>query len=277
VSTSVMGSEPKLATRLVPISSIQKEPRAGIGIALDPGAVAAFSDLMLAGVIFPPIRVWWDGDTYWLSHGWHRLASAEQAGLAEIICEVYIGTLSDAQWDSYPSDTGRALRLSLAETRNVLALALQHPIAATLSAAQIRKHLGVFESAVRLRRTSQYPTGGENVVRRVDISDGVVLDAIRNIHANLGSDLNVAKLARQIGTSPSNLRRRFREAKQPSPHAMFADFRMERARELLSTSHLTLKEIADQVGYRRPSAFGRAFLRAWGVPPGELMRRLRAS
>jgi AraC-like DNA-binding protein len=230
---------------------------------------------MRRGITFPPIRVWRDAETYWLSHGLHRLASAELAGLAEIACEVHFGALSDAQWDSYAFDTGGVPRLTLAETRKVHALALQHPTAATLGDSQIASHLGISESGLRLRRKDLILRREEIEAHTSDISDGTVLDAIRYIRANLGFELNVAELARRVGASAPNLRRRFRDAKQSSPHATLTDFRMERARELLSTKQLTLKEVAGQVGYRTPSAFGRAFLQAWGIPPGQLMRRRR--
>src|ERR1700677_1987369 len=124
MSTAVMGGgaiEPEI--RSVPISSIQKEPRLKNGIALDPGRVAAFADLMRAGVTFPPIRVWRDGDTYWLADGLYRLNAAEQAGTTELLCEVRTGTLSDAEWHSYGSSRIHALWLSPGELRNLLASA----------------------------------------------------------------------------------------------------------------------------------------------------------
>jgi transcriptional regulator GlxA family with amidase domain len=146
-------------------------------------------------------------------------------------------------------------------------------MAGALSDAQIASHLGVARSFVRYwrKRLSSKCT----VALTGNIPDEIVLNAVKYMHANLGSDLNVAKLARQVGTSPPNLRRRFREAKQLGPHALLTDLRMERARELLYTSHVTLKEIAYQLGYRRPDEFSRAFARVHGITPSE-WRQARA-
>jgi transcriptional regulator GlxA family with amidase domain len=110
-----------------------------------------------------------------------------------------------------------------------------------------------------------------------EISDEFVPRAISYMRLNMGADLSVLKLARHVGVSAPQLSRRFRNANQPSPSAMLTGIRMERARELLIAHDLTLKEIADQVGYRALSAFGRAFLRAWGVPPGRLRRSRNSS
>ena len=267
MSTSVMGGAPEPETRPVPVSSIQKEPRATNGITLDPGRVSAFSDLMRTGVVLPPIRVWQDGDIHWLSDGLHRLAAAEWALIGELLCEVHAGTFSDAQWDSFASIGTQVTRLSPAEMPNFLALVLQHPRAATLSDARVAKHLGVATSFVRYWRKRPMPLRAEGVVRMTDISDEVVLKAIHYMRANLGLDLSVPKLARQIGVSASHLTRRFRLALQSSPKDLLTDLRMDKARELLSNSDLTLKQIAAQLTYGRADEFGRAFARVHGIGP----------
>jgi AraC-like DNA-binding protein len=267
MSTSAMSRAPEPETRPVPITSIQKEPRATNGIALNPGRVAAFSDLMRAGAMFPPIKVWRDGDIYWLSDGLHTLAAAEQAGMTDPPCEVCLGTFSDAQWDSYGSNRIHASPHSPAEMRNFLALALQHPIAATLSDAQIASHLGVATSFVRYWKKRLPPKGAGHAAPIKEISDEIVRKAVRDMPANLASDLNVRKLARQIGVSASHLRRRFRLTGGSGPKAMLTDLRMERARELLTATDLSTKEIACQLAYRRADEFSRAFARVHGTAP----------
>jgi AraC-like DNA-binding protein len=262
----VMGTtlEPKVHS--LPISSINKEPRNQHRLPLDPEKVGTFLYCMRKAVTFPPLNVWWDRETYWLSDGLHRLAAAEQNCMAHLQSKVHAGTFSDAQWDSYGSNRIHALPLSLVETRNFLALALQHPVAATLSDEQIASHLGVVTSFLRYWKKRLPATAG-HVASIENISDEMVGKAVRYMRANLASGLNINKLARQIGVSAPHLRRRFRLAGQSSPKAVFDDLRMERAQELLSTTDLSVKEIVGQFGYKRVSAFGRAFLRAWGVSP----------
>jgi hypothetical protein len=118
-------------------------------------------------VQFPPVRVWWDGEHYWLTDGFHRLAAAEHAKRTEILCELHSGTLSDAQWDSYAANTTHGLRRAPAETQNVISLALQHGNAARLSNIQVAKHLNISEITIRRWRKRLSSTGAEDAVRIV--------------------------------------------------------------------------------------------------------------
>ena len=49
-------------------------------------------------VTFPPVVVYFDGKTYWLVDGFHRVAAYRLAGRMEIDCLVIEGTKADAQW-----------------------------------------------------------------------------------------------------------------------------------------------------------------------------------
>jgi hypothetical protein len=65
--TSTVHSEPE--TQLILISSIRRDGETQHRTAANPGVVVEYSELMRAGVVFPPIRVWWDGSEFWLSDG----------------------------------------------------------------------------------------------------------------------------------------------------------------------------------------------------------------
>jgi AraC-like DNA-binding protein len=221
--------------------------------------------------------VWRDGCAYWLADGLHRLAAAEKAAMIELLCEVHAGTLSDAEWDSYGPGRIGTLPFSLAEMRNFLAPALRHPHAAALSDVQIASHLGVATSFILYWKNRLCQQRAGSVPRIEGVTDEIVLKAVRYLRANLGSTLNVTKLARSIGVSPPHLRRRFRLAAQSSPQDVFTGLRMERARELLTGGDLSVKQIAAELGYKRSAAFGRVFVRFWGVPPAELRRCYHSS
>src|SRR4051794_15360987 len=88
-------------TRLIPIASVRTDGQTQHRIATSQALVAKYAELMRDGVIFPPVRVWWDGAEYWLTDGFHRLAAAQGLGMQEILAEIHNGTLAAAQWDSY--------------------------------------------------------------------------------------------------------------------------------------------------------------------------------
>ena len=89
---------------------------------------------------------------YWLSDGFQRVAAAETAGRTQIAAEVFHGSLSDAQWDSYAANATHGSRRSWAETRAVIRLAVEHSKSANLSNVQIAKHLHLSEATVRRGR-----------------------------------------------------------------------------------------------------------------------------
>src|SRR5215469_2082218 len=66
-----------------------------------------------------------------------------------------------------------------------------------------------------------------------------------------------------------SLRHRFRKLFGTSPQAMLIRLRMERAKDLLRTSMLSVKEIAQELGYSRQHDLTRAFHKYTGTSPSE--------
>lgn len=75
------------------------------------------------------------------------------------------------------------------------------------------------------------------------------------------------RLARSLAVSPSTLGRRFREAAGLTPMRALERARVRRGAELLAGTRAGVLEIALEVGFRSPSAFARAFRRAYGAAP----------
>jgi AraC-like DNA-binding protein len=74
-----------------------------------------------------------------------------------------------------------------------------------------------------------------------------------------------------FGLNPSHdsLRHRFRKIFGISPQRMLIQLRMDRAKELLRTTELSVKEIAHEVGYTRQHDLTRAFHKHTGTSPRE--------
>lgn len=83
-----------------------------------------------------------------------------------------------------------------------------------------------------------------------------------------------ASLAKDIGLSDRQLRRRFRHVYGKTPRRYLVEVRLQRAEELLRTTDLGIEQIAQAVGYQNVAAFDRTFKRAFGVTPSELRDRL---
>jgi len=121
------------------------QPRATI----DFETVFDYMDAMADGANFPPVVVFYDGASYWLADGFHRVKAAEQAGSDEIACDLHQGTQQDAQWYSFSANKTNGLRRTNDDKHRAVTAALGHPNGAQLSNRQIAAHVGVDEGTVR--------------------------------------------------------------------------------------------------------------------------------
>ena len=155
---------------------------------LDPHVVADYAKLMEEGVQFPPVRVWFDGEIYWLSDGFHRVAAAEQLQASKISAQIFEGSFTDAQWDSYGSNVTHGLRRTREDVELIVGRALGHPNGIQWSTNQIAKHVGVPETTIRRWRKHLSSSGGED--QRLAIRAGVTY-SIKT--ANIGKTPNHAR------------------------------------------------------------------------------------
>ncbi len=94
--------------------------------------------------------------------------------------------------------------------------------------------------------------------------------------ARLDGDVALEELAQECGLSRSHFARAFKKTTGKPPHRWLVEQRLERAREMLQKSTLSLGAIADACGFADQSHFSRSFSAATGVTPRE-WRRLRQS
>jgi len=153
--------------RMVPIASMRGDGQTQHRMAVNPAIVAEYAALMRAGVEFPPVRLWWDGESYWLADGFQRVAAAKSVGLTQLAAEIRLGTLREAQWDSYAANGAHGVRRTPEETQRVIRLALRHPNGAAMSNVQIAKHLHIPEATLRRWRNKVSSPRDEDTARLV--------------------------------------------------------------------------------------------------------------
>ena len=88
----------------------------------------------------------------------------------------------------------------------------------------------------------------------------------RCLHRRIG----VADYARAVNLSPSRFAHVFCEATGLPPARYLQALRLDRARQLLERSFLSVKEVMAQVGYSDPSHFSRDFSRHHGMAPSRV-------
>ena len=91
--------------------------------------------------------------------------------------------------------------------------------------------------------------------------------AIAYMDQEYANNPNLDQIARQVHLAPKYFQRKFATAFQITPHEYLTRKRMNKARELLLNSLLSIKEIALQLGYNNQFYFSRAFRRHFGCNP----------
>lgn len=87
------------------------------------------------------------------------------------------------------------------------------------------------------------------------------------IEDDLCREVSLVELARHVNLSPSRLSHLFKLEIGVSPTQYIKQLRMQRAKELLETTFLSVKEIMGRVGSNHQSHFARDFKRIYGVSP----------
>jgi AraC-like DNA-binding protein len=89
------------------------------------------------------------------------------------------------------------------------------------------------------------------------------------IRESLESPLTIQEVAEELGVSYSNFRKLFKEHTGLSPATYQQDLRLQRAKELLSTTDMSIKEIAYQLNFESPDYFSAKFKLKTGRKPSE--------
>lgn len=99
-----------------------------------------------------------------------------------------------------------------------------------------------------------------------------VSQAVRFIHENYASELNLADIGQAASLSPFHLTRVFKKAMGMSPHQYLVQVRVNSARALLAAGagRRSLAEVAAAVGFADQSHLTRQFKRVLGLTPKQL-------
>jgi hypothetical protein len=139
------------------LTQITRDPEIQPREQLSVDTIEQYRDGMRAGVEFPPVVVYHDGERYLLTQGWHRYAAAEAADKSSIDVEVCQGSRKAALWDAAGSNREHdtdGLRRSNADKRRAVRLALE--ARPKLSNRKIAKHVGVTDKTVAVIRKAIY-------------------------------------------------------------------------------------------------------------------------
>jgi len=137
----------------LPIAAIIADPECQLRAACSSVTVQEYSEALAAGATFPPVIVFSDGDSYWLSDGFHRFEAHQSAGLAEINAEIRDGGLRDAKLFAAGANADHGLRRTQADKRNSILALLTDPEWRNWSDKEIARRTGTSDKTVaKVRR-----------------------------------------------------------------------------------------------------------------------------
>ena len=92
---------------------------------------------------------------------------------------------------------------------------------------------------------------------------------------HLREDLSVDKLAKRMGMSARHFTRVCLRETRMNPGQFVDRMRVEAAQQMIDSSAMGLKEVADTCGFKTPLSMRRTFKRVLGITPGEYAARFK--
>lgn len=137
---------------MIDIAKIKIDSKAQSRMKLCKATIDEYAEAYKEGVKFPPVTLFYDGESYWLADGFHRYFGAKHAKIKQIQEDVTPGTLRDAILFSVGANANHGLRRSIADRRKAVRTLLDDPEWAKLSNREIAKHCNVSHPTVSAER-----------------------------------------------------------------------------------------------------------------------------
>jgi AraC family transcriptional regulator, regulatory protein of adaptative response / methylphosphotriester-DNA alkyltransferase methyltransferase len=102
-------------------------------------------------------------------------------------------------------------------------------------------------------------------------------EAVAIVSDEFGRELSLDEIARRVASSRRQLQRSYAEIGNTTFRSHLTAVRMDAAAEMLARGPLTVREVAQRVGYRQPAQFAKAFRRRHGLSPSSYRARRRGS
>jgi len=101
------------------------------------------------------------------------------------------------------------------------------------------------------------------------LEDPALVKALRYIRSNACDQISVDDIARASGVSRSVLQRRFKASLKQTVLESILSVRINRAKEMLSTTGLPLPDVAERSGFKHQEYLGYVFKKRIGCTPGQ--------
>ena len=111
-------------------------------------------------------------------------------------------------------------------------------------------------------------TGG---IEAVPFEDRFMERIVKQVGEHMSDpDFKVESLSTAMNMAERTLQRKLKAMTNQTPQELIRSMRLNRARDLLENSNLSVSEVAFQVGYLEPTNFSRSFKNEFGISPSQL-------
>ena len=128
----------------------------------------------------------------------------------------------------------------------------------------------VSEMCLRTVMLGVEPEQRSSVAALMSSRNPVLVATITLMNRHIEDPLTMDSIAVATGYSRRQLERLFRDATGQAPAEFYRGLRLDRGRNLLSTTNMTLQEIATACGFESVSHFSRRFRERFGAAPSKL-------
>jgi hypothetical protein len=143
---------------LLPLDLIRLDGGTQTRSITDADTVHSYAVEMQRGDRFPPVVVFFDGQTHWLASGFHRYYAAESASLGRILADVRQGTQRDAVLFSVGENADHGLRRTNEDKRRAVRKLIEDPEWSQWSDRRIAEAARVHHDMVSDMRAELSPT-----------------------------------------------------------------------------------------------------------------------
>lgn len=164
-------------------------------------------------------------------------------------------------------DHFRQMRFAFADP---LGIALTRQILSELYGAQTPErtaYIGTLLDALKAHTVRGPVQSAEAPFPSADFSAYRIHQIMNDIQASPEDDHSLDALSAQAGLTPSHFCRVFKRATGATPHQYVMKARLDRARDLLGQSDLSVAQVAEMTGFTSQSHFTRAFRQYAGQTP----------
>ena len=214
---------------------------------IDEGVVRDYLDAMKDNVEFPPIEAVFDGEFYWLTDGFHRLAALNKLGIQRPEVSFISGTKADAQLLALSANGSHGLPRSMMTKHRIGLMAISHPALQNCSNYEIAKFCGLSAPFIQsLRNPSvklrQQDARDRSALKRIKlkVSNPITTSSFAGSdHLNESTEMTPEDL--RLGAMPDDLEMQAAErALQADQEAMY---KLLESDDALAHAHEEIKRL----------------------------------